>query len=75
MQYRFYPLARGDRIAGPAELHELAGDVEAAGLAASLAERYGAVEIWAGSRLVGRVRLDPADPRRARLETCADGQG
>jgi hypothetical protein len=61
MHYRFYPLAAGDHIAGPAEHAELDDDSEALTFAREVARRIGAVEVWRGPHRVGRVRLESAE--------------
>ena len=64
--YRFYPVA-SNHIAGPPDVYECAADESAYSQAVAClllfpAKRCDTVEIWDGSRLVGRVSRDDVQP-------------
>ncbi len=53
--YRIYRLDQYGRIAGGGDDFPFSCDREALGHAQSMAEHYPAVEVWQGTRRVGRV--------------------
>ena len=56
--YRIYPLGADDHISAPPHDVECASDDEACAMAAELIGPHPAVEIWVGSRVVGRLTAE-----------------
>jgi hypothetical protein len=65
MEYKLYSLSTADHIEASVEISS-ATDEDARSQAAALLGTYAAIEIWQGTRIVGRVRqnLKPGGPSR-----------